>query len=158
MLFELANQTYGLPVAPLVQIIEMVTIRPLPQTPSFVKGVINFKGQIIAVLDLRLRLGLPEKPYGLHTPIILLHFDDQLLGLVVDTVHKVHFITQAHLSSGEAIMPLKLAHTEELSIREIQVERVIQADHDLILILDIETLLTESEQMSLLQAMIAERI
>jgi purine-binding chemotaxis protein CheW len=158
LLFELANQTYGLPVAPLAHIIEMVTIRPLPQTPAFVKGVINFKGQIVAVLDLRLRLGLPAKPYGLHTPIILLHFDKQLLGLVVDAAHKVHFITQAHLSSGEAIMPLKLAHTEELSIREIQVERVIQADHDLILILDIETLLTESEQMSLLQAMIAERI
>ena len=158
LLFDLAKQLYGLPIAPIVQIIEMVTIHPLPQAPSFVKGIINYRGQIVPVIDLRLRFGLPEKPYQLHTPIILLDFEDQLLGMVVDTAHEVHFIAPTHISKGDTLVPLKLTHIDDPSApQQMQINRVAQAEQQLILILDIESLLTETEQISLLHAMAIEQ-
>lgn len=155
LLFELAEQLYGLPIDPVVQIIEMVMLKPLPQTPAFVKGIINYRGQIVPVLDLRLRFGLPAQSYTLHTPIILLRFDKHVLGLIVDDAHTVHFIPQENLSTSDAILPLKLTRTEAHTQQPHQLKRIARTDQHLILILDIETLLTESEQIALLQAMAA---
>jgi chemotaxis signal transduction protein len=77
--FRLAGHTYGMPVADVMQIIEMLTITPLPQLPLPLKGVINLHGQMIPVMDLRRRFGLPDQPYGLHTPIILADLAGQTL-------------------------------------------------------------------------------
>src|SRR6185503_16973181 len=99
--FRLGGQVYGLPITAVAQIIEMVTLTHLPQLPFAVQGVINLRGKIVPVLDLRTRFGLPFKSYQLHTPIILTHLNGQTLGLVVDWVEEVVEISAADLETGE---------------------------------------------------------
>ncbi|MCI0395705.1 MAG: chemotaxis protein CheW [Chloroflexi bacterium] len=106
--FRLAGQEYGLLVENVRQIIEMVTITRLPEAPAAIQGVINLQGKIVPILDLRLRLGLPFKPYQLHTPIILIEHYSQVLGLVVDSVEAVTEIAPADLESNEAVLPPQL--------------------------------------------------
>ncbi len=87
--FQLARQIYGLPVTAVRQLIEMVTILQLPQTPPSIKGIINVRGEIVPVLDLRIHFNLAYLPYQLHTPIILVETDSNLLGFIVDEVETV---------------------------------------------------------------------
>ena len=82
--FRLANQAYALPIEPVVRIIEMVTITPIPQVSGVVEGVINVRGAAVPVINLRRHFGLPEIPWGLRTPIILIQIDEQTFGLIVD--------------------------------------------------------------------------
>jgi chemotaxis signal transduction protein len=95
--FHLAGQKYGLAVHCVEQIIDMVAITHLPHAPAAIQGVINVHGRIVPVLDLRSRFNLPYRPYGLYTPIILVHMDDQLTGLIVDDVNDVQTIPAADL-------------------------------------------------------------
>lgn len=76
--FLLDGQIFGLPITAVRQLIEMVAIVKLPEAPPAVQGVINVHGQIVLVVDLRLRLGLPSLPYHLYTPIILLEGNGRL--------------------------------------------------------------------------------
>jgi purine-binding chemotaxis protein CheW len=82
--FCLGSQTYALPITPVRQIIEMVTITPLPQINHTVAGVINFHGTLAPVINLRRYLGLDEIPLQLHTPIILVNIFERVVGLIVD--------------------------------------------------------------------------
>lgn len=84
--FKLGSQMYALPLAPVRQIIEMVTITPLPQVNHMISGVINFHGALVPVINMRRLLGMEEAPLYLHTPIILVHVSERLIGLIVDKV------------------------------------------------------------------------
>lgn len=89
MFFRLKNQTYALPIQPVAQIIEMVTITPIPQMGSSIEGVINVRGDVVPVLDLGSRLGLSKVLLGAHTPIILVYVGERMMGLIVDEVKDV---------------------------------------------------------------------
>ena len=84
--FHVGNQTYALPITPVRQIIEMVTITPLPQVNHPVMGVINFHGVLAPVINMRRLMNLPDAPLTLHTPIILVNISERLIGLIVDDV------------------------------------------------------------------------
>jgi purine-binding chemotaxis protein CheW len=101
--FRAGNQEYGLPVSHIIQIIEMVTITALPQMPPAVQGVINYRGRVIPVLDMRLRLGLPFQPYRLRTPVILVEVENRPLALVVDSVAAVLNIEAANLEEADPL-------------------------------------------------------
>ena len=98
--FRLDQQTYVLPIEPIVQIIEMVTITPIPQVNNMVEGVINVRGAPVPVVNLRRHLGLPEAALQLHTPIVLAHVGKLMVGLIVDEVLDV-----LSLSGGQIIHP-----------------------------------------------------
>jgi purine-binding chemotaxis protein CheW len=84
--FHLGSQTYALPISNVQQIIEMVTITPLPQVDPAVVGVINFHGSLVPVLNMRRLLNLPDLAPTLHTPLIMVNVSDRLTGLLVDEV------------------------------------------------------------------------
>jgi purine-binding chemotaxis protein CheW len=84
--FLLEEQMYALPIKPIVQIIEMVTITPIPQVDQAVEGVINVRGESVLVINLRRHLGLPPTRLQLRTPIILVRSAGRMLGLIVDQV------------------------------------------------------------------------
>ena len=85
----LENENYGIKISYVIEIIGLQKITPLPEVPDFVKGVINLRGKIIPVLDVRLRFNLPEKDYTDRTCIIVVNVEDNLAGLVVDQVSEV---------------------------------------------------------------------
>ena len=91
--FTLAQEEYGIGILKIKEIIGMLPITSVPQTPEFVKGVINLRGKVIPVMDLRLRFGMPSIDYSDRTCIIVVEIGGQagtiLVGTVVDTVSEV---------------------------------------------------------------------
>jgi purine-binding chemotaxis protein CheW len=91
--FTLAEEQYGIGILKIKEIIGMLPITSVPQTPEFVKGVINLRGKVIPVMDLRLRFGMPSIDYSDRTCIIVVEIGGQadtiLVGIVVDAVSEV---------------------------------------------------------------------
>ncbi len=91
--FELDDEGYAIPILKVKEIIGMMQITEVPRLPKFVKGVINLRGKIIPVIDLRLKFGLEEKSYDERTSIIVVELETEnstsVSGMVVDTVNEV---------------------------------------------------------------------
>jgi purine-binding chemotaxis protein CheW len=91
--FTLAEEEYGIGILKIKEIIGMLPITSVPQTPDFVKGVINLRGKVIPVMDLRLRFGMMSMDYTERTCIIVVEISGQagtiLVGIVVDAVSEV---------------------------------------------------------------------
>jgi len=91
--FSLAGEEYGIGILKIKEIIGMMSITPVPRTPSYVKGVINLRGKVIPVVDLRLKFGMEEASYTERTCIIVVeigsHGGSVLIGIVVDSVSEV---------------------------------------------------------------------
>lgn len=92
LLFNLGRESYGIGIANVTDIIEMQKITDVPDMPKFVRGVINLRGKVIPVIDLRIRFGLEEREYDDRTCIIIVHIHGASLGFIVDTVSEVHEI------------------------------------------------------------------
>jgi purine-binding chemotaxis protein CheW len=91
--FFLADEEYGIGILKIKEIIGMMPITTVPQTPEFVKGVINLRGKVIPVIDLRLRFGMEAIDYTERTCIIVVEIDGSAgtvqIGIVVDAVSEV---------------------------------------------------------------------
>ena len=91
--FALAEEEYGLPVLKVREIIKMMDITGVPQVPGHVKGVINLRGKVIPIIDLRLKFGLPAADYTERTCIIVVEVQLEtrrvMLGVIVDWVSEV---------------------------------------------------------------------
>ena len=75
VIFKLANEDYGLPIQKVQEINRMVPVTKLPQTPEFMEGIINLRGRVIPVVDLRKRFGLAVKPHEDDTRIMIIDID-----------------------------------------------------------------------------------
>ncbi len=91
--FELAGEEYGIGILKVKEIIGMMTITPVPQLPEYAKGVVNLRGKVIPVIDLRLKFGMDAADYTDRTCIIVAEImqnsDKTPIGLVVDAVSEV---------------------------------------------------------------------
>lgn len=89
IVFQLNDESYGVDVYQVRSIERMQPITRVPGAPPFVKGVINLRGVVTPVIDLRSRLGLQEQPYTDETRIIIVSVDDKDVGLIVDAANDV---------------------------------------------------------------------
>ena len=91
--FTLAGEEYGISILKVKEIIGLMAITMVPQTPGYVKGVINLRGKVIPVMDLRLKFGMPAMAYTERTCIIVVEIKAGaariLIGIVVDAVSEV---------------------------------------------------------------------
>ena len=91
--FNLCEEQYGIGILKIKEIIGMMSITSVPQTPDYVKGVINLRGKVIPVIDLRLRFSMSEAEYDERTCIIVVEIDSSsgtvIIGIVVDSVSEV---------------------------------------------------------------------
>ena len=92
LLFNIGEEVYGIPIEHVTEIIEMQKVTDVPDMPCFVKGVINLRGRVIPVIDLRLRFGMEERGYDDRTCIIVVNVEGSYLGFIVDTVAEVQDI------------------------------------------------------------------
>ena len=100
--FILGNEEYGIPIKKVKEIIGIMDITCIPKTPDFIKGVINLRGKIIPIMDLRLRFGFESKEYTQRTCIIVVEIDKEdtkrQMGIVVDTVSEVVNIQKTEIA------------------------------------------------------------
>lgn len=104
--FNLKDEQYGINVDFILQIIAIPDITPIPRTPNFVKGVINLRGKIIPVIDLRIRFGLTEQAYNDRTSIVIIKLKKDhteiYIGVIVDKVIEVLDIHEKDLEKTPA--------------------------------------------------------
>ncbi|OHD10631.1 MAG: chemotaxis protein CheW [Spirochaetes bacterium GWD1_27_9] len=87
--FRIENEDYGIPIQNVIEIIELQKIIEIPDMPDFVKGVINLRGRVIPIMDLRLRFHFVEKEHDDRTCIVIVNINDSRIGLIVDRVEEV---------------------------------------------------------------------
>jgi len=87
--FHVAQEDYGIDIAYVIEIIGIQKITEVPDMPNFLKGIINLRGKVIPIMDVRARFGLPPKEYDERTCIIVVEIRDTQVGLVVDKVNEV---------------------------------------------------------------------
>ncbi len=90
--FALADEEYGVGIGGVSEIVGMQRIMPIPDMPTYLKGVINLRGKVIPLMDIRLRFGMPERAYDGRTVIIVMEVEDAPIDLIVDAVREVREI------------------------------------------------------------------
>jgi purine-binding chemotaxis protein CheW len=150
--FRLHNESYGIAVLKIREIIRLQDITPVPQMPCYIKGVINLRGKIIPVVDLRIKFGMPEIKDTERTCIIVVQVASQTgqsmmqtlqMGLIVDAVEEVLNINSAEMEN-----------TPEFGTK-LDTEYILgmaKAKGAVIILLDIDKVLTASTLESLGQS------
>ncbi len=136
--FRVDQQVYALPIEPIRQIVEMVTVTAVPQVKEFIEGVINFHGVPVPVINLRRQLALPLMPFQLHTPIVLVTMSNRLVGVIVDEVLDVLNLPKLQIIDPEVILPEGMG---EISV----LQGLIQLDGKTILCLNLDHLLAPQQ-------------
>lgn len=152
--FVLAEQTYALPIAPIVQIVEMVAITALPQADNAIKGIVNYHGRAVPVLDLRRTLGLPVRDLDPDTHMIILTAAERMLALAVDRVLQVTDVPHHQMAHAQDVMPIEL---EGVSL----LKGIVHTTEGTVIVLDPDQLLTSSTARTLSRlatAMPAQRV
>ena len=90
--FKMGTEEYGIEIKHVTEIIGIQKITDLPDMPVYVKGIINLRGKVIPVIDIRLRFNLPERQYDERTCIIVVNLKGVTVGLIVDSVSEVQDI------------------------------------------------------------------
>ncbi len=89
LVFSLGDEEYGIEITHVQEIKSLAHVAPIPNAPEYVKGVLNLRGAIIPIVDLRLRFSMPPRAYDRFTVIIVVAVQDKQIGLVVDCVSDV---------------------------------------------------------------------
>ncbi|MFX4262287.1 chemotaxis protein CheW [Pelotomaculum propionicicum] len=87
--FVLNGEEYGIEIRHVTEIIGIQNITEVPDMPHYIKGVINLRGKVIPVMDVRLRFGVKEREYDDRTCIIVINIEEQSVGMIVDRVSEV---------------------------------------------------------------------
>lgn len=127
--FRLRDGDYALAVSDVVEALSMVALAYVPGAPRWLIGMLNLRGQVLPVLDLRLRLGFPARACGLDTPIIVVRTRDRLAGLIVDEVSEVVSLSANALAppdalAGDAHPIVAVARAGEHLIMLLNLERI----------------------------------
>lgn len=142
--FRIGEEEFSIPILAVQEIIRMVEITRLPNVPDFVEGVINLRGKVIPVVDLRKRFGLPGKERDGGSRIVIVSLDgedgDGTVGLIVDSVSEVLRL------DIEAIEPLSGIGT---GIGVEYIDGVGKVGERLIILLNIHKILTSEEKEAL---------
>lgn len=134
--FQLAGEVYGIEIYFVTEIIGIQKITEVPDTPGFMKGIINLRGKVIPLIDVRSRFNLEEIEYGDRTCIIVVNVNDMPIGLIVDEVSEVLDITGVNIDPP----PRTGKGTKSKYIKGIG-----KVGDNVKIILDIEKLLNDNE-------------
>jgi purine-binding chemotaxis protein CheW len=141
VIFRLAKEEYGLPITKVQEINRLVPITKLPQTPSFMEGIINLRGRIIPIIDLRKRFGLAVSDYNEDNRIIIVEVKGQIVGIIVDAVNEVVRLPQTSIEPPPAAFILDGQY----------IHGVGKMEDRLLILLNIDSILTSQEEIILKQ-------
>lgn len=147
VVFKLANEEFGVDIASVREIIRYTEITQLPETPEYVEGVISLRGEVLPVIDLRKRFGIPSEKTTEQTRIIIVEMNGSLVGLIVDAVTEVLSL------SAESIQP---PPQSVAGLRRGFLQGIGKLDDRLIIILRVDKILSSQEQIELRQGVQAE--
>lgn len=134
--FSLGKESYGIEIKYVIEIIGIQSITEIPELPEYVRGIINLRGKIIPVLDVRLRFKKEPKEYNDRTCVIVVDIEEVSIGLIVDSVAEVITIPEE-----EMVDPPQTNR----GINNRYIKKIGKIGNEVKLLLDCERLLTENE-------------
>lgn len=134
--FLIGEEVFGVDILKVRDIIGITDITPVPKSAFFVKGVINLRGNIVPVVDLRLKFRLPEKEYNTSTVVIVVEIRGRLIGMIVDSVADVVDI---------AVKSIHESPHYQANIAEDFIKSIGRLENQLIIILDVDRILSTGE-------------
>lgn len=134
--FRLADEDYALAITKIQEIILMKPITRIPQVPSFIEGLINLRGVVIPIVNLRKRFGLESRAIDEETRTIVVNVHDKTVGIVVDSVTRVMRLTPDQLQAAPATIT---------AIAQNYISGLAMLDDRLLIVLDIDKLLDPKE-------------
>lgn len=134
--FSLGKENYGVDIMSIREIIRMVDITKVPRAPEFIEGVINLRGSVIPVINLRTRIKLEKKEYDKSTRILVIELKDKVIGFIVDEVKEVLRISESVLTPPPLITVGKNVE---------YITAVAKLESYLIILVDPEKLLSSTE-------------
>lgn len=135
--FNIGDEEFGVEILKVQEINRMVEITRVPNAPEYVEGVINLRGKVIPIIDLRRRLGMVQKNYDKNTRIVVVELDNKVIGFVVDSVNEVLRINK---SITEPPPPMISGINSEFIIG------IGKLEDRLLILLDLERVLTHEEK------------
>lgn len=144
--FRLGREEFGLDVFAVHEILRWQEVTPVPRAPAFVEGVIDVRGALVPVVDLRRRFELPDVSTGAETRIVLVEFGGERLGLVVDAVTEVLRVPETALSPPPEYIRGLAAEF---------VRGIVRLEGRLVVLIDIERILSSQERIALQEAELA---
>ncbi len=138
--FVIDKEEYGIDILNVQEIIRSVEISRVPNAPEFVDGVINLRGKIVPVLDLRKRFGKPARPKDKDTRIIVIELGDKVVGFIVDKMKEVIRIPQSIIEA-----PPELS----LDVNTKYITGIAKLEDRILVLLDLVQLLDGNEQVQL---------
>jgi purine-binding chemotaxis protein CheW len=143
LVFEVAGQTYGLPSGDVLELVRAVAITPLPGAPPVIEGVVNVRGRVLPVLDVRARFRLPTKALELSDHFIVAAAGARGVILRVDRATHLALVDEATVQPPQTLGP-----------SATYVAGVVKLDDGLVLIHDLATFLSAAEAASLDEALL----
>ena len=101
--FKLRNEEYGFSILNVQEIKGLTDITRVPFAPEFIKGVINLRGSVLPVIDLKKRLGLEDTPYTANTRIVIVQYEEVAVGMLVDAVTEVRTINADDIDTSRTV-------------------------------------------------------
>ena len=140
--FRLGNEEYGIDILKVQEINRVAEITKIPQSPDFVEGVINLRGNVIPIIDLRKRFHMPEREHDRQTRIVVGEIEGRTVGLIVDAVSEV-----IRLSSNTMEPTPKIVSENQVDY----IKGVGKLEDRLLMLLDIDKILTGTDKEKLLE-------
>ncbi|MDD2031132.1 chemotaxis protein CheW [Pseudomonas sp. 39167] len=134
--FKLDNETYGINVMRVQEVLRYTEIAPVPGAPSYVLGIINLHGNVVTVIDTRQRFGLNSTEVNDNTRIVIIEADKQVVGILVDSVAEVVYLRQSEIETAPNV-------GNEESAKFIQ--GVCNKNNELLILVELEKMMSEEE-------------
>lgn len=135
--FQLGDELYGVDILRVQEIKGYTTVTKIPNTPPHIKGVLNLRGTIVPIVELRTKFGMPTIDYTMFTVIVVVVVRDRIMGLVVDSVSDVLNINKKDIQA-----PPEFGAKVDVSV----LTGIGKSGDKLVALLNIDRLLTEDEQ------------
>jgi len=108
LIFSIANEKFACKINQVIEITKMMEITKMPKAPVYIKGVINLRGKVIAVIDLARQLALPSSEQDEETRIIVVDLDDNIVGMLVESASEVMKISEENIEATPAVIESKI--------------------------------------------------
>ena len=134
--FKLDDETYGINVMRIQEVLRYTEIAPVPGAPDYVLGIINLRGNVVTVIDTRRRFALPDAEVTDATRIVVIEAESQVVGILVDSVAEVVYLRQSEIETAPNV-------GNEESAKFIQ--GVCNKNGELIILVEFDKMLSDDE-------------
>ncbi len=136
VLFNLAGEEYGVYILDVQEIIRPQDITKVPDNPEFIEGIINLRGTVVPIIDLKSRLGLGNTDIAADTRFIISNIDGQMIGFIVDSVKEILRLEEEALKKAPDIT----------RVNKEYIDRVVEKEGKLVIVFDLKRVLSVEEK------------